>query len=149
MTTDNNATLDIATLPLADGRFIAVPLLALAEVQQFAANDEQGEGLGILRWRGLELPISSLEEFCGLPSPSRARFVTVGIFRADQDGGDKFRALAFSGLAAYRRVSAEELVTLEPPAEGRFAASAEIEGVTFLIPDLGNLLFSGKTGRAA
>ncbi len=34
MSTENNETLDIATLPLADGRYVAIPLLALAEVQQ-------------------------------------------------------------------------------------------------------------------
>ncbi|TGD70917.1 hypothetical protein E4634_20140 [Mangrovimicrobium sediminis] len=140
MSSNDNATLEIAALPLADGRFIAVPLLALAEVQQFAANDE-GEGLGSLYWRGHELPVGSLDEFCGLPAPGRERHVTIGIFRGSDTASDKFRALAFCGLAEHRMVSAADFNNMETPAEGRFAAAAEVGGQTYLVPDLPALLY--------
>lgn len=144
-----NNTLDIAILPLADGRCVAIPLLALAEVQQFPGNDSGEDGLGTLHWRGHDLPIASLEEFCGLPAQPREQQVTVGVLRAGQDAEPRFRALAFCGLAAHRRVNASEFQALEPPQEGCFTAAAEVDGITCLIPDLPGLLYGETTGAAA
>ncbi len=142
MTNNETATLEIAALPLADGRFVAIPLLALAEVQQFAANDEESEGLGSLHWRGHDLAVSSLEEFCGLPAPAREQHVTIGVFRGSSDASEQFRALAFCGLAVHRHVSAADFKYVDTPAEGRFSAAAEVAGEMYLIPDLPGLLYS-------
>ena len=142
MTTDDNTILDIATLPLADGRQVAVPLLALAEVQQYSGGSAGEEGLGCLQWRGHELPVQSLEEFCGLAPQPRENLVTVGIFRGREGGPEQFRALAFCGLAAHRQLNAADMQPVETPEEGNFTAAAMIGEQTYLIPDLPELLFA-------
>lgn len=144
MTVSDNetTTLDIATLPLADGRQVAIPLLALAEVQQYTPDEDSGKGLGSLRWRGNDLKIQSLEEFCGLPAQPGDSVRTVGIFRARQDSKEPFRALAFSGLATHRRVIAADLQPAQQPKEGKFSAAARFGEETYLIPDLAKLLYA-------
>lgn len=137
----NIETLDIAALPLSDGRKLAMPLLALAEVQQIRPTQE---GLGSLKWRGHELPVTSLEAFCGLESPAVEAHTTVGVFRAEKESDAPFRALAFCGLAAYRCLQAGELNPVELPEMGHFSAAAELEGEIYLIPDLPELLFSSS-----
>ncbi len=144
MTHNENAVtaLDIATLPLADGRQVAVPLLALAEVQQYVPAEEGEEGLGSVHWRGQELKVQSLEEFCGLPAQAADAVRTVGIFRARHGSKEPFRALAFCGLAAHRRIVATEMVPAEKPQEGIFSAAAMLGEETYLIPDLPRLLYN-------
>ena len=140
----HKAAIDVATLPLADGRQVVLPLLALAEVQQIKP---QGENLGELHWRGHELPITSLEAFCGLTSSAPENYNTVGIFRADREEETPFRAMAFCGLAAYRQVRSMELKPIDQPAEGNFIAAVEIDGNSFLVPDIAGELY-GQTGHA-
>lgn len=137
-------SLDIATLPLSDGRKMALPLLALAEVQQIQPGED---GLGSIKWRGLNLAITSLEEFCGLQAPADSAHTTVGIFRAAADSKEPFRALAFCGLAAYRCIVAGELKPAELPETGCFCAAAEMDGEIFLVPDLPALMFSSGSGQ--
>jgi hypothetical protein len=136
--TSTSETLDIAELPLADGRKLALPLLALAEVQQLKTSVE---GYGSLRWRGHELQISSLEGFLGLEEPPAEAHMTVGIFRAAEGSDAPFRALAFCGLAAYRCVCTDDLENVELPEAGRFVAAAKMNGQTYLVPDLPELMF--------
>ena len=140
----DNTSLDVATLPLADGRQVVLPLLTLAEVQQIKP---EGETLGVLLWRGHELPITSLEAFCGLTSSAPENYNTVGIFRADREEETPFRAMAFCGLAAYRQVRSMELKPIDQPAEGNFIAAVEIDGNSFLVPDIAGELY-GQTGHA-
>lgn len=142
--TDNTETLDIAALPLADGRKLALPLLALAEVQQLRTA---GDGFGSLKWRGHELQIGSLEAFCGLEAPATSAHTTVGIFRAAKDSAQPFRALAFCGLAAHRCVNTGELNPVDLPETGRFSAAAEMDGEIYLVPDLPGLLFKPGAGE--
>ncbi len=140
--TEQANTLEIATLPLGDGRQVAIPLLTLAEVQQYTAGNAADGALGTLHWRGHELPVESLEEFCGLPAQPRENLRTVGIFRAGQASEQPFRALAFSGLAAHRQLQRADMQETELPAEGNFTAAALIGEETLLIPDLPNLLYA-------
>jgi hypothetical protein len=119
----NSERLDIAILPLADGRKAILPLEILAEVLRL---DDQENEVGQLSWRGHELALESLDAFCGLEGPAPAEMTTVGIFRAHCDSAAPFRALAFSGNADHSCITAATL-------EGT-------EAVMF-IPDLGELLY--------
>lgn len=139
-----DTTLDIATLPLADGRHVAVPLLVLAEVQQLRLDDG-GDDLGTLHWRGLELPVRSLDSFCGLPPAERSRHDTVGIFRSAEGSAEPFRALAFCGLAAHLALRADQLEASGCPEEGNFTAAGSHGGKTYLVPDLSALGYAGIT----
>lgn len=143
-TTSDN-TLDLAVLPLHDGRQVILPLVALAEVRQIKANSE--EGLGSITWRGHQLPVSSLDEFCGLPAAAAELHTTVGIFRASEDSDEPFRALAFCGIAAHKLAAAEELVAADVPADGNFTAATEVDGEVFLVPDLPDLMYGGNSGK--
>jgi hypothetical protein len=137
-------TLDIAELPLADGRKLALPLLALAEVQQIrpSAND-----LGTLRWRGHNLKVHSLEAFLGLKQPPVEAHTTVAIFRAAKSADEPFRALAFCGLAAHRCIQPGDMTPVELPDKGLFSAAAKMDGNTYLVPNLPELIFQPDHGE--
>lgn len=146
---ESTANIDMAALPLADGRKIALPLMALAEIQQLRfdeAGDENG-GFGTLEWRGLELAISSLDEFCGLEAQSPDQHTTVGVFRGSSDTPESFKALAFCGLASHLNVGADEVKSVDKPKEGHFGAAAEIAGELYLIPDIESLLYKKVTKK--
>lgn len=139
----NSQYLDMAAMPLGDGRHIILPLMALAEVRQLRlAGSEETEDFGTLQWRGQELPIGSLDEFCGLAPHAREQHTTVGIFRGSREASSPFRALAFCGLAGHLRVSREQLKSLDVPEEGHFTAAAEIDGKVYLVPDIEGLLYN-------
>jgi hypothetical protein len=131
-------TLEVATLPLQDGRQVVVPLQALVEVLQIEPGDESAE----LSWRGLELPVGSLDAFCGLSEPAPGCVSTIGVFKADKDSGQPFRALAFCGTAAHARIEAGQLEPEETPAEGHFVSASRMGEQVYLIPDLPALLFA-------
>ncbi|KZX56960.1 hypothetical protein A3709_04085 [Halioglobus sp. HI00S01] len=131
-----NETLDLAALPLADGRQVLLPLLTLAEVQQVKFEAGDAADLGTLKWRGHDIEVVSLEAFCGLDAAPREQHTTVGIFRANKDSKQPFQALAFCGLAAHMNVNAEQVETEALPEGGNFASAATINGETYLIPSL-------------
>ncbi|QFU77086.1 hypothetical protein EY643_16295 [Halioglobus maricola] len=131
-----NETLDLAALPLADGRQVLLPLLTLAEVQQVKFEKGDAGDMGTLSWRGHEVEVTSLEAFCGLEAAPREQHTTVGIFRANKDAKQPYHALAFCGLAAHMNVSAEDVQSEELPEEGSFASAATIEGETYLVANL-------------
>ena len=135
-------TIEVATLPLSDGRQVVLPLSALAEVKQAVVTNEDGSGFGSLVWRGKELSIDSLDAFCGLPAPAADKHTTVGIFRGGKDSAAPFRALAFCGIASHQLIEPYELEPTELPAEGKFAAAGEMNGMVYLVPDLPGMLYS-------
>ena len=132
-------TLDVAMLPLSDGRQLMLPLAAIAEVQQLV-NQEGSSGLGELSWRGQELPVESLDALCGLPEPSAEQLTTVAVFKAHKDSDRPFRALAFSGTAAHNEIEADALEPRDMPTEGRFLGATCLHEQDYLIPDLPGLM---------
>lgn len=133
-------SLDVALLPLADGRRLIMPLVILAEVKQMSAISSSGGEYGLLEWRGHTLKVETLDSFCGLASAETARYTTIGVFRADRDAGQSFRALAFCGTAAHGQVDESRLQMTQLPETGHFLAAAEMEGNSYLVPDLAKLL---------
>lgn len=136
--------LDIAMLPMADGRQLMVPLNVLAEVQQVNFAGRLTGDLGELGWRGYQLPITSLDALVGLPEPGPERLTTVGVFKADRESDPPFRALAFTGTAAPGRIEPDDLEPLETPLEGHFLGAVKMHDHDFLIPDIQKLLFSAR-----
>ncbi len=134
--------LDIAMLPLADGRLIMIPLQVLAEVQQLNPGGHPEGKLGELEWRGHQLPIGSLDAVCGLPRPDHGRLTTVGIFKAGKNTVCPFRALAFSGTASHGCIDSGRLEPQEAPEEGHFVGATSMHEQVYLIPDLPGLLFA-------
>ncbi len=140
-TPGSNNSLDVAMLPLSDGRQILVPLQALAEVQQVNFAGRPAGDLGEFTWRGYELDIQSLDEACGLPAPATERLTTVGVFKADQKMDPPFRALAFSGTASPGSVEPSVLTSVDLPPEGVFLGATRLHNDLYLIPDLPRMLF--------
>ena len=135
--------LDVAMLPLEDGRQVMVPLEVLAEVQQLKNQPDREAGdLGSLSWRGLELPIESLDAVCGLSAPCPELLSTVGVFKAAKNSDRPFRALAFTGTAANARIDESKMNPHELPADGHFVGATEMHEQVYLIPDLHRLLFA-------
>jgi hypothetical protein len=137
-------TLDIATLPLADGRHVIVPLNVLSEVQQVNFAGRSEDDLGEFSWRGYELKIDSLDVLCGLEAPPAERLTTVGVFKADQDMDPPFRALAFSGTASPGRVEATWLTEVDLPEDDVFAGATRMHNELYLIPHLPKLLYGAS-----
>ncbi len=135
-------TLDIAMLPLADGRHIILPLEALAEVQQVNFAGRVGSDLGEFAWRGYDLKIESLDKACGLSDPDPERLTTVGVFKADKSQEPPFRAFAFSGTASPGRIEPSWLSEVDLPAEGVFTGATRLHNELYLLPDLDKLLYS-------
>jgi hypothetical protein len=136
-------TLDVALLPLQDGRQLMVPLQALVEVQLLETDNVVVDEPAQLSWRGHELAIESLDALCGLPLPARECISTVGIFKADKTSAQPFRALSFCGKSAHRCIDAFSLEAVDVPDEGCFLGATRIEEQVYLIPDLPKLLFDG------
>jgi hypothetical protein len=67
--------------------------------------------------------------------------MTVGVFRASQDAPQPFHAIAFCGLASHNMVSSEQIQDIEIPAEGNFSGAAQVNGATYLVPDLSVLSY--------
>ena len=132
-------TLDVAILPLGDGRKVMVPLQALVEVQQI---EDQETALSDLSWRGHELPVDSLDALCGLPEPARERLASVVVFKAAAHSEQPFRALAFCGIVGHSRIDAQSLGPADEPGNGNFLGVTRMGEEDYLIPDLPNLLFA-------
>ena len=135
-------TLEVAMLPLADGRQIILPLDALAEVQQVNFAGRESGDLGEFTWRGYELAIESLDKVCGLDEPAPERLTTVAVFKADKGREPPFRAMAFSGTASPGRIEAAWLAEVDLPAEGIFVAATRLHNELYLIPDMEKLLYT-------
>ncbi len=137
-------TLDVALLPLEDGRKLMVPLQVLVEVQQIEhlQLEDQGAALSELSWRGHELSVTSLDVLCGLPEPASERLASVGVFKAAANSAQPFRALAFCGIAGHSRIDALSLGPVDEPGCGNFLGATRMGEEDYLIPDLPNLLFA-------
>lgn len=136
-------TLDVALLPLQDGRKLMVPLQVLVEVQLVDKEEVLVDEPAEMSWRGHDLPIESLDDLCGLPMPTRESISTVGIFKADKNSELPFRALSFCGNSAHRCIDAISMESMDLPDEGSFLGAVRFEDQVCLIPDLSKLLFSG------
>ncbi|MEM0952528.1 MAG: hypothetical protein AAGI24_00165 [Pseudomonadota bacterium] len=135
-------TLDIAILPLGDGRHMMLPLEALAEVQQVNFAGRSTDDLGEFSWRGYELPVESLDEVCGLELPPVERLTTVAVFKSDKHREPPFRAMAFSGTASPGSIEPSWLSEVELSTEGVFSSATRLHNELYLIPDLEKLLFN-------
>ncbi len=135
-------SLDVAFLPLSDGRQVILPLSALAEVQQVNFAGRSPGDLGVFTWRGYELEIESLDVKCGLEEPSADRLTTVGVFKADKDHAPPFCALAFSGTASPGRIEPSWLNEVDLPSEGVFVGATRMHNELYLIPDLTKMLYA-------
>jgi hypothetical protein len=122
--------IEVAMLPLGDGRQVMMPLQALAEVLVLSTEREK------LSWRGLELVISTLDALCGLAEPPPIELTTVAVMKAHKDSDTPFRAIAFTGNAAHARISAEDLQPCDVQPGGGFVGAVTLMKQDYLIPDL-------------
>ena len=129
-------TIDVAMLPLGDGRQIMFPLQALAEVQQLTPS----EGPMGLDWRGSQLPVVSLDSLCGLPEPDQEGLTALVVIKADKDSDSPFRVFAFTGTAAHARICAKDLSPGKEPAEEGFAGVVSLNDQTYHLVDLAALM---------
>ncbi len=133
-------TIDVALLPLGDGRQIMFPLEALAEVQQLTPS-EGPMGLDwALDWRGYQLPVTSLDSLCGLAEPDQEGLTALVVVKADKDSDSPFRAFAFTGTAAHARVSAKDLVPGKEQAGEGFVGVVSLQEQDYYLVDLAALM---------
>jgi hypothetical protein len=132
--------LDVAMLPLVDGRQVILPLQVLAEVQQLPGEEDSQSNQGEVEWRGYTLEIESLDAMLGLPEPDREEMTTFGVFKGRETSARPFRALAFCGTAAQGRIEPSNLSPLRASKEACFVGATTLGERSYLIPDLPKLL---------
>mgnify|MGYP000105890783 CR=1 FL=1 len=135
-------TIDIAMLPLLDGRQLLLPLETIAEVRQLEHAADDSGAKESLHWRGQELPLESLDAAMRLPEPGRDKLTTVAVFKADKDSERPFRALAFCGIASHGRIEARHLHTADIEITTGIVGATRLQDQLYLIPDLEQLLAS-------
>jgi hypothetical protein len=132
--------LDVAMLPLVDGRQIILPLQVLAEVQQVQAEEDSQANQGQVEWRGYTLEIESLDGLLGLPEPPFEEMTTFGVFKGHKESARPFRAMAFCGTAAQGQIEPANLSPLRSSKEECFVGATTLGEQSYLIPDLPKLL---------
>ena len=127
-------------VPSAPG-FLVVPSSAIAEIVPLSLNDTLGEGnlLGFMSWRGIEVPVYTLEGMTGGDIPEFGKRSKVFIFYPWK-GAEKnmFFAIAIKHDPRPKLLSREDIkANDETPIESDFiSASFLYDGEIAVIPDL-------------
>jgi chemosensory pili system protein ChpC len=125
----------------ADPGFLVIPSAAVAEIVPLSINDSLAEGnlLGFMSWRGIEVPVYSVEGMTGGEIPDFGKRSKVFIFYPWK-GADKklFFAIAIKHDPRPRLLSSDDIkLNDEKQAESDFiSASFLYDGETAIIPDL-------------
>ena len=125
----------------ADPGFMVIPSAAVAEIIPFSINDSLSEGnlLGLMSWRGIEVPVYSIEGMIGGEIPDFGKRSKVFIFYPWK-GADKklFFAIAIKHDPRPRLLSSDDIKSNDQEQiESDFiSASFLYDGEIAIIPDL-------------
>lgn len=144
----SQAPSEIAALivPLSEYRLL-LPNVSVAEVipwQDFTQRDSEEGGtaalLGSLSWRGVEVPLLSLELLQGAEAPKLGSGSAIAVLNS-YTGDDKmpFFAIVTQGLPRLSRFGEEQLLEVKKDLQVGETAWVELNGETLLIPDIQSL----------
>lgn len=125
----------------AEHGFLVIPSAAVAEIVPLSLNDSEAEGdlLGHMAWRGIQVPVYSMEGLSGLNTPDFGKRSKALIFYPWK-GTDKnmFFAIATLHDPRPRLLSSDDIqASDDDQAESEFiSASFLYDGELAFIPDL-------------
>lgn len=141
----SQAPSEIAALivPLSEYQML-LPNVSVAEVipwQEFSQRESSpGDAdavLGSLSWRGVEVPLLSIEILQGADAPKLGSASAIAVLNS-YTGDDKmpFFAIVTQGLPRLSRFGEEQLLEVKKDLQVGETAWVELNGETLLIPDL-------------
>lgn len=125
----------------ADPGFMVIPSAAVAEIVPLSLNDEAAEGsqLGVMSWRGIDVPVYTMEGMAGLSIPEFGKRSKALVFYPWKGSDkDKFFAIATMYDPRPRLLSGDDIKANEEGHDGNefISASFLYDGELALIPDL-------------
>ena len=125
----------------SDPGFLVIPSAAVAEVVTLVLNEDSAEGnlLGVMAWRGVQVPVYSMEGLAGMSVPVFGKRSKAFVFYPWK-GMDKNTFFAIASLhdPRPRILSSDDIKTSDDDqSENAFIrASFRFDGEPALIPDL-------------
>ena len=125
----------------ADPGFLVIPSAAVAEIVPLSLNDTLAEGslLGIMAWRGVEVPVYSIEGMAGLSMPEFGKRSKAVVFYPWKGSNKKnYFAIATMHDPRPRLLSSDDIKANEEGHDDSnfISASFLYDGELALIPDL-------------
>jgi chemosensory pili system protein ChpC len=142
---DNTDTLSCVMIPM-NGRQLLLPNVSIAEVVDLASTEAPADApawlVGIVEWRGLNLPVISYDAANGAvhtaPGGNRGRIVVLNTI-GDHHDSVPFMALITQGIPSQIRLSEDQVRHLDGETGSADLMQVDVEGETAFIPDLGFL----------
>jgi len=125
----------------ADPGFVVIPSAAVAEIVPLSLNDAAAEGglLGVMSWRGVDVPVYTMEGMAGLSIPEfgkRSKALVFYPWKGSEK--NKFFAIATLSDPRPRLLSSDDIKPYEEGIDDNdfISASFLYDGELALIPDL-------------
>ena len=142
MVDDNDTMQPVRCLIVpSDPGFLVIPSAAVAEIVPLSLSDTADEGsrLGIMTWRGVEVPVYSMEGMAGLSIPEfgkRSKALVFYPWKGSEK--NKFFAIATMYDPRPRLLSSDDIKANEEGLDDNdfISASFLYDGDLALIPDL-------------
>jgi chemosensory pili system protein ChpC len=132
-------------IPMGNGRMV-LPNVAIAEVVSSSAAEVQKVDkapdwlMGMLNWRGQQVPLVSFEKLCGddIPQASaKARFVVLNTLNGKDDMS--FMAIMAQDLPQLTTLDNARISSGSKKGKGVILSNVKVDGEDAVIPDLDNL----------
>lgn len=125
-----------ARLPL-QGLSLLVPYACVAEIVNLSLRSNVGAFLGEVEWRGVRIPVISLERACGREvEVPRGRVRLAVLYGLRDKDTIPYYAIVLDGAPRTESVQADRLEDGQASACGLFGQGVTIEGQPYFIPDL-------------
>ena len=125
-------------LPIRD-KTLLFPYSMVAEVSNLSLRPADGAFLGRVEWRGVRVPVFSLERGCGQTADVLAGRVRLAVLYGTKDPASRpYFALVLSGMPRTGSVSAAQLLAAEVGQDSceLIGIPATLEGETVYLPDV-------------
>jgi chemosensory pili system protein ChpC len=100
-------------LPLQD-KTLLLPYSMVAEVASLSLRTQEGGFLGAVEWRGVRIPVFSLERACGQNVDILAGRVRLAVLYGVSDPSKRpYYALALTGMPRTESIASAQLTTVE------------------------------------
>ncbi len=126
-----------ARLPL-QGHTLLLPYSTVAEIANLSFRPKEGAFLGQVEWRGVRVPVFSLERGCGESVDILAGRVRLAVFYGVRDPATRpYFAVTLDGMPRTGSVHAKQLSVAEAAAScALLGTPALLDGEPVFIPDI-------------
>ncbi len=130
-------------IPLQD-RNLLLPNVAVAEVIPYlrprAVADAPEWLLGVISWRGLNIPLISYDRLYGAQSEGAVGQARIAVINTVQGNGNlKFYAIVTAGIPQLKRIKTDTIQELSSDAGEGQLSQVQVADITAVIPDLNAL----------